>query len=121
MFMQIHKTVFIIIIIIIIIGKTLLIEPWSSLADTGTLYPVFTSLDFVAFFLKNKIISLAFNPQPGGPGPCIYVADEQGGQLYPQAPGSLFVVFYASQGCGGSIITHLHKVNCEVCELAIAF
>jgi hypothetical protein len=29
-------------------------------------------------------------------------------QLHPQAPGSLFVAFYDSQGCGGGILTRLH-------------
>jgi hypothetical protein len=29
-------------------------------------------------------------------------------QLHPQAPGSLFVAFYDSQGYGGGILTHLH-------------
>jgi hypothetical protein len=30
-------------------------------------------------------------------------------QSYPQAPGSLFVAFYKSQGYGGGIITRLDK------------
>jgi hypothetical protein len=25
------------------------------------------------FFLQSWVVTLAFNPQPGGPGPCIYV------------------------------------------------
>jgi hypothetical protein len=29
-------------------------------------------------------------------------------QLYPQELGSLFIVFFYSQGCGGSILTCLH-------------
>jgi hypothetical protein len=29
-------------------------------------------------------------------------------QLYPQAPGSLFIAFYDLQGYGGGILTHLH-------------
>jgi hypothetical protein len=29
-------------------------------------------------------------------------------QFYPQAPGSLFVAFYDSQGYGGDILTRLH-------------
>jgi hypothetical protein len=29
-------------------------------------------------------------------------------QLYPQTPGSLYIAFYASQGYGGGISTHLH-------------
>jgi hypothetical protein len=30
------------------------------------------------------------------------------GQLYPQAPGSLFVAFYVSLGYAGSVLTCLH-------------
>jgi hypothetical protein len=30
-------------------------------------------------------------------------------KLYPQAPGSLYVVFYDSHGCDGGILTHLHE------------
>jgi hypothetical protein len=42
-------------------------------------------------------------PQSGGPGPHIYI---------PQAPGSIFVASYDSQGCGGGIRTLLHaRVN----------
>jgi hypothetical protein len=29
-------------------------------------------------------------------------------QLYPQAPGSIFIAFYDSQGYGGGILTRLH-------------
>jgi hypothetical protein len=29
-------------------------------------------------------------------------------QLYPQAPGSLFIASYYSQGYGGGILTRLH-------------
>jgi hypothetical protein len=32
-------------------------------------------------------------------------------QLYPQAPGSLFVAFHDSQGYGGGILTRLHTRN----------
>jgi hypothetical protein len=36
--------------------------------------PVFTSLDFTTIIiLQNQVVNLAFNPQPGGPGLCIYV------------------------------------------------
>jgi hypothetical protein len=41
-------------------------------------------------------------PQPGGPGPGIYILQEQGGPgIYPQTLGSLFVASYDSQGGGG--------------------
>jgi hypothetical protein len=42
-------------------------------------------------------------PQPGGPGPRIYIPQEQGGPVIPQALDSLFVTSYDSQGYGGGI------------------
>jgi hypothetical protein len=38
-------------------------------------------------FLQSKVVSLSWNPQPGGPGSCIYVPQEQGGSVIP--PGLL--------------------------------
>jgi hypothetical protein len=45
-----------------------------SLEDTARFHPVLT-LDFatIILFLQSKIVSLASNPKPGGPGLCIYV------------------------------------------------
>jgi hypothetical protein len=34
---------------------------------------------------------------------------ERVAQLYPKAPGSLFVAFYDSQGYGGDIVTRLRR------------
>jgi hypothetical protein len=59
-------------------------------------------------FLQSKVINLTINPQPGGPGPCIYIPHWQGGQVIPQAPGFLFIAFYDTQGYGGGILTRLH-------------
>jgi hypothetical protein len=47
-------------------------------------------------------------PQPGGPGPRIYIPREQGGPFIPHALGSLFVASYDSQGCDRCIRTRLH-------------
>jgi hypothetical protein len=65
-------TYVVVIIIIIIIGRAArfvyfwLFNLWSG--------PVFTSLDFAPIIaLRSKVVSLASNPQPGGPGLCIYV------------------------------------------------
>jgi hypothetical protein len=44
----------------------------------------------------------------GGPGPRSYIPQEQGGRLYPQALGSLFIASYDSQGYDGGIRTRLH-------------
>jgi hypothetical protein len=62
---------------IIIIGKTALFEPYSSLEDSARLHPVFTSLDFATIiFLQSKVVSvsLASNPEPGGPCPTLALA-----------------------------------------------
>jgi hypothetical protein len=47
-------------------------------------------------------------PQPGGPGPRIYIPQEQGGPVIPRRNGTLFFASYYSQGYGGSIRPRLH-------------
>jgi hypothetical protein len=47
-------------------------------------------------------------PQPGGPGPHIYIPQEQGGPVIPPGTGFLFFASYDSQGYGGGIRTRLH-------------
>jgi hypothetical protein len=42
-------------------------------------------------------------PQPGGPGPRIYIPQNRVARLYPQALASLFIAWYDSQGYGGGI------------------
>jgi hypothetical protein len=42
-------------------------------------------------------------PQPGGPGLRIYIPQEQGGPVIPQALCSLFVAVCYSQVCAGAI------------------
>jgi hypothetical protein len=54
-------------------------------------HPVFNSLDFwTVFFLQSKVISLASNPQPGGPGLCIHVPQWHGGPIIPSGTGFPF-------------------------------
>jgi hypothetical protein len=48
-------------------------------------------------------------PQPGGPGPRIYLPKEQGGPVIPPGTGFLFVASYDTQGYGGGIRPRLHK------------
>jgi hypothetical protein len=48
--------------------------------------------------------------QSGGLGFHIYTPQNRVAQLYPQAPGSLFVASYDLQGYGGSFRTRLHAV-----------
>jgi hypothetical protein len=47
-------------------------------------------------------------PQLRGPGPHIYVPQEQGGPVIPPGTGFPFVASYDSQGYGGEIPTRLH-------------
>jgi hypothetical protein len=47
------------------------------------------------------------------PGSCIYIPQEQGGQIMPQALGSLFVASYDSQSYGGGIWPRLHTGESE--------
>jgi hypothetical protein len=48
-------------------------------------------------------------PQPGGPGPRIYIPQEQCGPFITPGTGFLFVASYDSQGFAGSIRPRLHK------------
>jgi hypothetical protein len=58
-------------------------------------------LDFATtMFLLSKVVSLASNLQHGGPIPCIYVLQWQGGPVIPPVIG-----FYDSQGYGGGNLT----------------
>jgi hypothetical protein len=54
-------------------------------------------------------------PQPGGPGPRIYIPQEQCGPVYPKALDYLFVAFYDSQGNGGGVRPSLHTGKLSVC------
>jgi hypothetical protein len=47
-------------------------------------------------------------PQPGRPGPRIYISTKRVPQLYPQALGFLFVASYDSQDYSGGIPPRLH-------------
>jgi hypothetical protein len=47
-------------------------------------------------------------PQPGGPGPHIYIFQEEGGSVICPVPGSLFFASYDSQDYGGGIWTRLN-------------
>jgi hypothetical protein len=64
-----------VIIIIIMTGKTAPFEAEPSLEGPAILHPDFISLDSetIFIFLQHKVVSFVSNPQPGGPGPCIYV------------------------------------------------
>jgi hypothetical protein len=56
-------------------------------------------------------------PQLGGPGPCIYIPQEQAGLVIPLGTGFPFVTSYDSQSYDWGILTRLHmglKQNVEV-------
>jgi hypothetical protein len=61
--------------LIIIIGRAAApFEPYTSLEDSARWHPVFTSSNFATVnCLHIKFMSLASNPQPAGPCPCVYV------------------------------------------------
>jgi hypothetical protein len=49
------------------------------------------------------------NPQPGGPGPCLYVPSVTRRCSYtPKAPGSLLFALYDLQEYGGGLLTRPH-------------
>jgi hypothetical protein len=88
-------------IIIIINGKTVVVEPWPSLGDSATFvysgYVSWIGLFCSHFFgihnsncLQSNVVSLASNPQPGGPDPSIYVPQWQIGPVIPQGTGLSF-------------------------------
>jgi hypothetical protein len=59
------------------------------------------------FFLQSNVISLAFNFQPGGPGPCIYVFQWQRGPVIP--PGTRFPFHCLLRVAGLHIPACLHS------------
>jgi hypothetical protein len=66
-------------------------ERYSSPESSARFDRVFISSDFATvFFLHSKDVSLASNPQPGGPGPVIYVPQWQGGPVIPPDTGFPF-------------------------------
>jgi hypothetical protein len=56
-------------------------------------------------------------PEPVGPGSRIYIAQEQGGPVIPQALGSLFVASYDSQGYSGCIRPRPHTGFSSHCSI----
>jgi hypothetical protein len=59
-------------------------------------------------FLQGKVISLASNPNLEDQVSVFMSPSDRVAQLNPQAPGSLFVTFYDSQGYSGGILTSLY-------------
>jgi hypothetical protein len=98
------------IIIIIIIGKTALFEPWPSLEDSAIFHLVFSSLDLATiFFYRVRLSALHPIPNLEYQVSAFMSLSDSVAQLYPQAPGSIFVTFYDSQRYGGGIPTRLHR------------
>jgi hypothetical protein len=60
-------------------------------------------------------------PQRRGPGPHIYIPQEQGGPVYPQELGSFFVASYDSQGCDGLSLYRLRMDNIVKSLILVAY
>jgi hypothetical protein len=85
-------------------------------------HPILTSLDFaiIILFRTARSSSLRLTPNPEDQV-LVFISPSDGvAQLYPQAPGSLFVTFYDSQGDGGGTLTRLHtgKSSTECPEIS---
>jgi hypothetical protein len=80
------------IVIIIITGETALLEPWSSLEDSASLYPVFTSLDFAKIFSSYRAKSSAMRPTPNleDQDPVSMSTSGRVAELYTQIPSCIF-------------------------------
>jgi hypothetical protein len=98
--------IIIIIIIIIIIDKTAFFLNNSLQVST-----VFYYLGF-----RNRAKSSALRPTPNlKDHVSVFMSpSDRVTQLYPQAPGTLFVAFHDSHGCGGDILTLLHTEDLEI-------
>jgi hypothetical protein len=72
--------------------------------------PVFNSLDFatIYIFYRARSSALRLTSNLEDQVSVFMCPSDRVAQLYPQAPGSLFVAFYDSQGYGGGILTPLH-------------
>jgi hypothetical protein len=60
------------------------------------------------FFFQNKVVGLCIQPDVEDQVPVFSSASNRVAPVYSQAPGSLFVALYDSQGYGGGILTLLH-------------
>jgi hypothetical protein len=84
-------------------------KPQLSFKDSARFDPIFSCLDFVAVIFTQQCrhhLPPTTNVEDKVSG--IMAPSDRVVQLYPQAPGSLFVVFYDSHGYGGGILTFLH-------------
>jgi hypothetical protein len=61
-----------------------------------------------SFFYRARSSDLHPTPNLEDQVPVFISPSDKVAQLYPQAPGSLFVAFYVSRGHGGGILTPLH-------------
>jgi hypothetical protein len=63
-------------------------------------------LDFaIIIFSRSKVVNPSPDPQPGGPGPCIYASQRQGGPVIPPGTGFPFRRLLGRAGYGGGILT----------------
>jgi hypothetical protein len=62
------------------------------------------------FFYRARLSALRPTPNMEDQVSVFMSSSDRLAQLYPQAPDSLFVVFYDSQGYGGGMLTRLHFI-----------
>jgi hypothetical protein len=59
-------------------------------------------------FVSTSQQQLSYGARLSALRPTRNLASDRVAQLYPQAPGSIFIAFCVSQGYGGGILTRLH-------------
>jgi hypothetical protein len=96
--------------LIIIIGKAAVFEHRRDMEDSAILLSVFTFWGFCnsTFFDRIRPSVLCPTPNPEDQVSVFLSSCGKVAQLYPQAPCSLFLTFYNSQGYGGIILIYLH-------------
>jgi hypothetical protein len=97
-------------LIIIIIGKAAVFGHRGGMEDSAILLSVFTFFLFCNSNVFDRIKPSLLCPTPNPEDQVSVFLSSCGkvAQLCPQAPGSLFLTFYNSQGYGGIILIYLH-------------
>jgi hypothetical protein len=91
------------------IVRNMIDRVWAALEDPARLHLIFTCFYFATIlFYRVRSSALRQTPNLEDQVSVFMSLCDRVAQLYPQAPGSLFVAFYDSQGYGGVILTRLH-------------
>jgi hypothetical protein len=96
----------------IIVGKTAIFEPQPSIEDSTRFvnHLVFITFNFavIIFVYRARLSAMRPTPNLKDQTPVFMSLSDMVAQLYPQAPGSLFVTLYDSQGCGRGTLIRIH-------------